>query len=252
MRGRSVLLLIVGGAAALSVGALYAIRALVPAALLAANNEVAGNYLQTLGTVYAVLLAFVVFVVWSQHNDARSAVEREANEISDLDRTVQGLPDPTRGEVHARLRAYVAAVVDQEWAAMARSEASPQAVAQLEGTWHALARLDPSSPREEALFNEALARFNDLSDCRNHRLISCRLRLPPMMWLLLITGAVLTVGSMFFFGLPSFCAHAMMTAALAGLITFMLFVILDLDNPFWGDWRVTPEPIRRAVPDEAR
>ena len=43
----------------------------------------AGNYLQTVGTIYAVLLAFVVFVVWQQHNDTRSAVESEANELSD-------------------------------------------------------------------------------------------------------------------------------------------------------------------------
>jgi hypothetical protein len=33
--------------------------------------------LQALGSVYAVLLAFVVFVVWQQFNDARSFVEKE-------------------------------------------------------------------------------------------------------------------------------------------------------------------------------
>jgi hypothetical protein len=58
---------------------LYLVRGLASPSWLHANNEVAGNYLQTVGTIYAVLLAFVVFVVWQQHNDTRCAVEAEAN-----------------------------------------------------------------------------------------------------------------------------------------------------------------------------
>src|ERR1035438_5667817 len=69
------------------------VRYVAPASWLHANNEVAGNYLQTVGTIYAVLLAFVVFVVWQQHNDTRSAVEAEANELSDFYRTIRVLPD---------------------------------------------------------------------------------------------------------------------------------------------------------------
>lgn len=47
-------------------------RRFVPGDALAASNEVAGNYLQTLGTIYAVLLAFTVVVVWQQFNDAQT------------------------------------------------------------------------------------------------------------------------------------------------------------------------------------
>ena len=71
---------------------LFLVRCLATASWLHANNEVAGNYLQTVGTIYAVLLAFVVFVVWQQHNDTRSAVESEANELSDFYRTIRALP----------------------------------------------------------------------------------------------------------------------------------------------------------------
>ena len=34
---------------------------------------------------------------------------------------------------------------------------------------------------------------------------------------------------------------------LAGSIAFILFLVADLDNPFWGDWIVTPDPIRKAL-----
>ena len=69
------------GSSALAIAGLCVVRALVPLALLEPSNDVVGNYLQTLGGIYAVLLAFVVFVVWQQFNDARASVEREASEV---------------------------------------------------------------------------------------------------------------------------------------------------------------------------
>ena len=57
---------------ALSLVGLCLVRRYASPEVLAASNDVVGNYLQTLGTIYAVLLAFVVFVVWQQFNDARA------------------------------------------------------------------------------------------------------------------------------------------------------------------------------------
>jgi large-conductance mechanosensitive channel len=246
---RSLLLLVVllGGATVVSTAAVCLVRRLVPLAVLASNHEVAGNYLQVLGTLFAVLLAFVVFVVWSQYNEARTAVEREANEIADLHRSVSGLAAEVRDGVREELQAYVRAVVDEEWQAMARGGSSERAASTLEQIWCRLSALEPQAGREEALFTEALARFNDLSDMRTHRLLSSRIRLPATLWLLLLTGALLTVGSMLLFGPASLAAHALMTSAIAGLICFVLYVVADLDNPFWGDWRISPEPMLQAL-----
>ncbi len=224
---------------------LYVVRWVAPASWLRANNEVAGNYLQTLGTIYAVLLAFVVFVVWQQHNETRSAVEIESNELSDLCRTVRAMPGTQRAE--AAIKAYAQIVIEEEWRAMATGCFSYKAEQTLEEIWQALELLEPRTPREETLFAEAMARFNDLSDARSRRLYCSLLRLPPSLWLLLLTNGVLVVGSMWIFGLESFCAHALMTVALAGSIAFILFLVADLDNPFWGSWRVGPEAFQQVL-----
>src|SRR4051812_39543883 len=86
---RALLLPILLGVGA-AVAGLLVVRQVVPARVLRESNDVVGNYLQTLGTIFAVLLAFVVFVVWSQFNDARQRVEAEANELLDLARTARG------------------------------------------------------------------------------------------------------------------------------------------------------------------
>jgi hypothetical protein len=153
---------------------LFLVRYVAPASWLHANNEVAGNYLQTLGTIYAVLLAFVVFVVWQQHNETRSAVEREANGLSDFYRTIRALPATRR--VQERIQAYGRIVVGEEWEEIARGRWRQKAGQALEETWQALEAVEPCSRREEALYAEALARFNDLSDARSHRLACCGCR----------------------------------------------------------------------------
>jgi hypothetical protein len=130
---------------------------------------------------------------------------------------------------------------------VARGRWSREAERALEEIWHALQSIEPRTSREEALYAEALARFNDLSDARSHRLHYSLLRLPTSLWVLLLTNGGLVVGSMWIFGLESFSAHALMTVALAGSIAFILFLVADLDNPFWGSWRIGPDAFQRAL-----
>ena len=69
--------------------------------------------------IYAVLLAFVVFVVWGQFNEARSTVDREAAALVDLHRTASGLAAVHRERIQAALRRYMDEVMEIEWTAMA-------------------------------------------------------------------------------------------------------------------------------------
>jgi hypothetical protein len=241
------LLLWVIGSMGAAIGWLWLIRLLVAPEWFRANNEVAGNYLQTLGTIYAVLLAFVVFVVWQQHKETRDAVEREANELADLHRVLHSLEAPSALGMQALTRAYQQAVVEEEWTALARRNGSIRAERALEDLWAKLRCIEPRTPGQQSLYEEALARFNDLGDARSHRLFCSRLRLPPTLWLFLVVTGCLTVGSMGLFGLESFAAHACMTAALAGSIAFILYLVADLDNPFWGDWQISAEPFHHAM-----
>ena len=247
MRTLLYLVLIVVASMLVSVAGLWLVWLAVPLEVLKANNDVAGNYLQTLGTIYAVLLAFVVFVVWTQQNEAWKLVEREADELADVLRIARLFPDPARSRVFTAARSYAREVIDNEWGTMAHGEASPRAAQLLDELWLALAGIEPHTGREEALYAEAVARFNDLGDARTDLLQSSRMRLPPTLWILLVTGGIITVGSMYLFGLEHFWALALMTAAMAGGVSFVLFLIGDLDNPFSGDWQVRPEPIRLVL-----
>jgi hypothetical protein len=233
---------------AVSVAGLLVFRAIAPVGdLHAAANEL-GNYLQTVGGIYAVLLAFVVYVVWGQFNEARGYVDREATALVDLHRTASGLPSSSRTEIQSGLRHYVDAVLCDEWAAMAHGdEATIERTAQLlEPVWIAIHACKPRNECQHTVYGEVLSRFNQLSDLRTSRLTAARARIPVAMTILLYTGALLTVGSVYLLAFDKLWLHALVTAALAGAIAHILFLIRDLDDAFAGDWQVAKSPFERA------
>lgn len=238
----------VGTAVSLSLVGLWLVRSYVPEPLLKSSSEAVGNYLQTLGTIYAVLLAFVVFVVWQQFNDARAHIEGEANELLDLARTVNGLPATLWRPFLSRVRGYVELVLEEEWPAMAgrRHVELSRGSQLLDEMWDLLVEYEPCSECHKSLYDEALARFNDLSDRRMSRLVSSRLRIPLALRLLLYTGAVITASSLWLFYLESFAMHAVMASALAGCISHVLYVISDLDDCFSGNWQVPSSQFERV------
>lgn len=247
MRTITTLCLTVIASMAISVAGLLVIRAVVPSTCLQPTNDICGGYLQTIGTIYAVLLAFVVFVVWTQANDARRLIERQADELADVLRIAGSIKGSASAGVVAAARAYVREVVDNEWPLLRVGQSSPKAQQLLEQTWLALTAIEPVTVREEILFGEAVSRFSEFGDARADLLHCGRVRLPVLLWLLLLTGAAGTVGSMYMFGAEQFWPVAAMTASLAGAVSFMLFLIRNLDNPFQGDWHVSPVLILAAV-----
>lgn len=159
-----------------------------------------------------------------------------------------GLADlPDRSCLIQAARGFVTAQVDDEWPSMALGASIPRVGQLLDEFWETLSKIRPQDAREEALYAEAISRFNEMCDARTDLLHSSRTRLPPTMWMLIISGGCSTVASMYLFGLEHFWPLAVMTASLAGCVSFVLFVIYDLDNPFNGDWQVRPDPIRLVL-----
>ncbi len=216
LRATVKLLPIVLGFSVLSIAGLCVFRAIVPLEVLKPAGDAVGNYLQTVGGIYAVLLAFIVFVVWGQFNDSRGYVEREATAIVDLHRTASGLPTHTRDAIQRPLERYIEDVLTVEWVAMARhdEDAIEKVGEHMEHVWAAVHACKPLNDCQQSVFSEVLSRFNDLSDLRTNRLSSSRTRVPLMMRLLLYAGGGITIVSIYFMAVEPFWIHAVMAGAL--------------------------------------
>ena len=234
----------VGAGVLLALAGLFWVRRTLPLEFLQAHHEVAGFLFGVLGVLYAVLLAFVVFVVWEEHQDARTAAAQEANQLGDLCRLAQGFPVPLRDRVWRQARSYAVLVAGEEWEAMARGEMSPRAQQAMDGLWRIYGTVEPRTPRESALYAESLEQLSKLSDGRRLRLYAARDRMPRILWIVLGLGGLTTVGFTYFFGVRSLRSQALMTAALTGMLAVILFLIAILDHPFHGEAQVSAEPFQ--------
>lgn len=241
------ILLIVGGSALLAVGATWLVRRRVDEKEHLANNEVAGFIFSAVGVVYGVLLAFLVLVVWQTFEEAQVTVETEANALVNIYRLGQGLPEPYHSQIMDKTLAYAKGVMDDEWKTMQVGQSSPQVSATLDELWRVHRALDTADTgatnHEQQFFNS----LNELGNARRLRLLQSRLELPSLLWMLLLIGGLVTIGFTLFLRAPNWKAHFLMAGMFAGLVAFVLLLVVELDNPFAGDVHVEPLAFEQAI-----
>lgn len=240
-------MLIVGAVVGAAVGGMFAVRRAVSLSVLESHNEVAGFIYAVVGVVYAVLLAFIVIVVWEAHTDTETRASQEANSLADLFRNAEAFPEETKLRLRADLRRYATVVIDQEWRTMAARESSPDGWDAFYHLWQGYLQFAPRDAREQAWYAESLARLNELGDSRRLRLLSSSATVPALMWLVLIVGGLITVAFSYFFGTKNSRSQALMTAGLAATLALVLLLIADLERPFSGVIRVEPEAFQQVI-----
>lgn len=239
--------IIVGVSVLLAHVGLRLVRRVVPLPVHETQHEVGGFIIGVMGAIYAVLLAFVVVAVWDEFSDAKLVVEREANQLNDLSRMAQGFNAQTQRRTLEGLKNYARAVVDEEWETMSRGRASQKTQAAMDDLWRIYTEAEPQGGRESMLYAESLNRLNELSNSRRQRLFISNDDIPGLIQILLWGGGLIVLAFTYFFGVKSIRSQALMTAALAGEIAFILFLIVALDNPFHGSVRVSPEPVQQIL-----
>jgi len=229
---------------ALSVAGLLCVRRYAKPAQIT-HNDVAGPLIATAGTVMAVLLSFVVVVVWQEYDASAANVQREASAIADLHRIADGLPAPLAESVRRDCDRYADAVVAEEWPAMrhgGRSRAARDLADRIEREIVAYA---PQTSRAAAIQTQALELIRTLADSRRKRLFDNDQGIPPQMWAAMLIVAAITVGFTYLFGVDSFSAHVLMTGGLAIVLATIMVLIALLDYPFRGDVSIGPQAFVR-------
>src|SRR5215211_3217362 len=232
---------------ALAVGGLILVQRLVPIATRRQHNDVAGFIYAVLGVVYAVLLGFMVVAVWEEWNAAAATTDEEATSLSETFWIAGRMPEPEGHRIQDLARSYARVVVNDEWPLMQQRKASPKAWDLLDEIRNDLLGLDPSTPAQQILYEQGLERMRDLADARRDRLRDARQGLPAILWVVLVVGGIDVVGFTYLFGLDSTLIHILMVAALALIISLVLFTIASLDFPFSGDLTVGPDALEQVL-----
>jgi hypothetical protein len=250
-------ILVVAGTVLFSLAFLMALRWIWPAAQRSEHNDIIGWQISVLGTTYAVILAFMLWNVWNNFQIARINAEIEANSLVDLYRIAGGL-EPAKGRpVRALAREYADAMVNEEWPAMEREQLSPHSFAVIQQLWDALVQFQPegtggqqaahgSAPTPapdgfaQTKLDQAFNALTQLSEHRRLRQLESRMRLPGILWAVLVVGCIVVIGSACLFGCQNFALHFIHVFVLSLLLSLVLVAVAEIDRPFQGPVRVQP------------
>lgn len=215
------------------------------------NNEVAGFKFATVGVLYAVLLAFAVIIAWEKFNEAENATAQEAGALATLYRLserIEGEPGPA---LRSHLTRYIHAVIAEDWPAMEGGAGSRTVTRALDDVYAALLTFAPRDNRGTSVLSEALNQLDRVTQARRQRLVLAPGVVPRVLWFILSSGALLTIGFTLFFGTENLRAQVAMTGILAFLIFSGLLVITAIDRPFAGAVKVQPHALSTVLEDFA-
>ncbi|MEV3901388.1 MULTISPECIES: DUF4239 domain-containing protein [unclassified Mycobacterium] len=235
-------LLWVAAVVGFSVGGLLVFRKAVSHTRLENANAVSSTVFQLAGVLYAVLVAFVVVVVWEQFGDAEDASGLEASAIADLLRDSAALPAESRVAVQQSLIAYTRDVIDDEFPRMRRGETIEEQSDELADVWETYLTVQPESRNEIAFFDHAIVRLNDLSANRKMRVSTGEASVPGELWVLLLGGGGVVMAFTFLFGTRDLLVHALAVGLTAALLGFVMYLIFALEHPYVGALSVEPAP----------
>ncbi|HZY61907.1 MAG TPA: DUF4239 domain-containing protein [Edaphobacter sp.] len=210
-------------------------------------NDVNAWQMGVLGTIYGVILGFMLFTVWSDFRAAEIDVSLETASLINLHRIAEGLPAPQRDAVRNLTVRYAEVVVQQEWPAMQTQKENHAGQTVLGQMWEAANSIQTRTPEQINRLNHLLTSLSSLAERRRMRMEQHENKLPTMLWVLLIVGAIATVISACLLGNDKKWLHYCQVVALTFVIAMTLAAIADLARPFEGAVAVAPTPLQRSL-----
>jgi hypothetical protein len=206
------------------------------------------NVLITLiGGIYAVMFAFVIFVIWGQFTEVENAALRECSSLNELLRFNQYLNPDANRPIRRAAGEYAQRVADSEWHSLGEGRKDPSTEKAFAVLMNVVIRTAPASPSEEAL----IARLTDItrriSHERDERIAKSLTRIPPTLLGLvrIMAGSLLLL--VFWYPFHSLPLGLGCFVLLAVILFLSNVVMTDTDNPFDGIFNVSPKPFSELM-----
>jgi hypothetical protein len=234
-------LLVVSLAGLLAVAGLAVVERRVPLPMRQSHNDATGTIFAALYVLFGVTMGFSLLLVWQQYDAAQRLAESEAAHVEALYRLAGSLPEPERGRVQDLAASYARVVEEEEWPLMAEGRTSSRAEELAAELRSSIQDFQPSTEAEQALQSDGLTQVGELEENRALRLLEVREGFPPIVWVVLVVGGVITVTFTYLFGMETLWLHRLAVAALAVVVSLILYTVSVLEYPFNNSAQVRPD-----------
>lgn len=211
------------------------------------HNDVLVPIFLTAGTIYAVMLGFLVVVVWEAYGDAKENVAIEAASLTTMYRLTAGMDATEMPVMREHIRAYTEAVIEKEWDIQAKNGgAAPEARHEITGMAREFSTMAPGL-RDTAINREFLTEYSVVAAARDKRRLEAGEDVPWILWLGLIGGAAIVIAMSWILYMDTWWPHVVMSGVLALMIGMLLFITVVLGKPFQGALALEAGPFEHAL-----
>jgi len=217
------------------------VHKLVSTEQLAAHQGIVEAMLGVVGTLFSVLLGLLVANAIGSYHDVTLQVSGEANGLADVFRLARGLSDVDRPRIRQLCRQYGNIVVSEEWPMMRQKRTDPRAWDAYQQLWEAVVAVQPQEDRMNNLQQAILAAMQTLGENRRVRAVVCAAELSPLLWVVILFGAVITIAFTYFFTSKLGVLHTLMTALIAVSLGLNIWLLAAYSAPFSGELQIKPD-----------
>lgn len=221
------------------------VRKRVNLAALRPYHEVTDPLLAVVGTLFAILLGFMVANSMTRFEEARNNVQTEAGALGDVFRMADAFPNGQKLRKECLL--YAELVVNNEWRLMEQRKLSDAAWNVYGDIWHDVIHVEPKTQGQSNVHEAILASMAQVGQGRRARFAQLSYALPTSLWIVVCFGAIATILFIYLFGVEKLKLHLVMTTIVTVVLSLNIFLLVCFDDPFNGDVRISSKPFEADV-----
>jgi hypothetical protein len=240
-------LLFLAGLPALMLLVQALVRRVLPQWERGRHNDAAGVMLSAAVVVYSVAIGLCVVTLWGKLDEAHHATEAEATNLAALVEGSRVFDGGVQDRIRAGVVAYNQDVIDG-WSLRIQGEPVPKVSADLDGLVATVAGLQPDTPAQRAYVEDAMARLNRQTELRT---VAVRLatdqQLPDILWVAVLGGSVVVLALCLTCGVRDGVLRRILLVGVTAAVGINLFLVVELNYPFYGSIRIHPDSYQSAV-----
>lgn len=214
---------------------------------LAVHHDVTDPLVGVVGTLFAVILGFMVANSMNRWEEARMNVQHEAGALGDVFRMAGGLINGQAKKIQNECVEYTTLVIEKEWPLMANREMSEEAWNAYGLLWDSCLHYEPKTQGDSNVHDQLLQAMSEVGMSRRARFSQMSYALPPVLWTVVFFGAAATIGFTYLFGLENIKLQIALTSGMAIVLCLNVFLLFSFEDPFSGDVKVTSAPFLASL-----
>ncbi|MEK6964015.1 MAG: DUF4239 domain-containing protein [Nanoarchaeota archaeon] len=229
------------------IGITYLLRLYLRTDTLIADASGLGLFTSIFGTLYGILMAFIIFEVWAQFNKTSQLFDTEAVGLERLYRLTLYFRKPSLSlEMKAAIKKYIEAV-SLDFNKLRLGERGKMSGKIFRELSKVIRTINIKTDREKIVFQRMMESYGHLTDVRVERISQSLTRLPTLLKVFLYLSSFFVLLTFLVMPFASLMYSLLSTGMFSFILAMIFQIVEDLDNPFTGFWSLTPEPYERTL-----